>query len=103
MGRSSGAPLPRPPQAYRRWSSFVADDAGPGKKTRALHEEGNDKHRLRVEHNPHTLLLHLSDEDGRSWLCFAVDRASREWAVGSGVTQRLATEAAYDLLYRKEF
>src|SRR5262249_42832675 len=102
MGRSSGAPLPRPPGRYGHWSSFVADQANPGKKSRALHEDGNDRHRLRVEHDRHTLLLHLSDEDGRGWMCFAVDRASREWAVAGGATQRAATEAAYNSLYRKD-
>ena len=58
--------LPRPPRA-RRWNSFVADDPVGDKPARGLHEVGNDKHRLRVEHDAHTLFIHLSDEDGRGW------------------------------------
>ena len=54
-----------------RWTSFVA--APP----RGLHEEANPAHRLRVEHNEDTLLVHLSDEDGEGWTVLAVDRASR--------------------------
>jgi hypothetical protein len=102
MGCSEGAPLPRPTGSSGHWSSFIADGAPPGKKSRALHENGNDKHRLRVEHDRHTLLLHLSDEDGRGWMCIAVDRATREWAVADGDTQRASTESAYYSLYRKE-
>ena len=36
----------------------------PGRWCEALHEQVNPRHRLRVEHDPHTLLIHLSDEDG---------------------------------------
>src|SRR5437016_542200 len=61
-----------------RWSSFVADpDENP---SRILREIGNPDHRLRVEHDQQTLLIHLSDEDGHGWTVFAVDRRSREWA-----------------------
>jgi hypothetical protein len=102
MGRSTGAPLPRPSGSSGRWLSFIADEPPPGRKTRALHEDGNDRHRLRVEHDRHTLLLHLSDEDGRGWMCVAVDRATREWAVADGDTQQTSTTAAYNSLYRKE-
>jgi hypothetical protein len=34
---------------------------------RGLHEQANPRHRLRVEHNEHTRLIHLSDEDGGGW------------------------------------
>jgi hypothetical protein len=76
-----------------RWTSFVA--APP----RALHEEGNPSHRLRVEHDDETLLIHLSDEDGPGWTCFAVDRASRRWAVAQGRRQIDAATEAYERLY----
>ena len=48
----------------RRWTSFVADQLSPGRVVRGLHEEANPSHRLRVEHDSHTLLIHLSDEEG---------------------------------------
>ncbi|MGH3936043.1 MAG: hypothetical protein ACRDS1_13895, partial [Pseudonocardiaceae bacterium] len=54
----------RPPQGRRRWTSFVADDPIPGKVVRGLHEATDPSHRLRVEHDQYTLLIHLSDEDG---------------------------------------
>ncbi len=28
----------------------------------------------RIEHNKHTLLVHISDEDGRGWTTLAIDR-----------------------------
>lgn len=64
-----------------------------------MHEDGNDRHRVRVEHDRNTLLIHLSDEDGAGWTCLAVDRATRVNAVGQGRTQVAATEAAYRALY----
>ncbi|MGH8860788.1 MAG: hypothetical protein ACRDVG_06065 [Jatrophihabitantaceae bacterium] len=90
--------LPRPPRS--RWTSFVADQDPSGKRARVLHEDGNDRHRARVEHDRNTLLVHLSDEDGAGWTCLAVDRATRRNAVGQGDTQLAATEAAYRILYR---
>ena len=95
--------LPRPPRS--RWTSFVADPvaeppAGPGEtRLRVLHEEGNPAHRVRVEHNRDTILVHLSDEDGRGWTVLAVDRATRQWAVGEGRRQLDAAKAAFDGLY----
>jgi hypothetical protein len=69
-----------------RWSSFAADpDVNP---SRILREIGNPDHRLRVEHDQQTLLIHLSDEDGHGWTVFAVDRRSREWAVAQGQPNR---------------
>jgi hypothetical protein len=37
-----------------------------------LHEEGNAAHRVRVEHNRDTILVHLSGEDGLGWTALAV-------------------------------
>ena len=86
---------PRPPRS--RWTSFVAPaEAG---RRRVLHEEGNPAHRLRVEHNRGTLLVHLSDEDGEGWTVLAVDRATRRWAVAQAPRQLDAAEAAYARLY----
>jgi len=62
---------------------------------RILHEDGNAAHRLRVEHDDRTLLIHLSDEDGHGWTVLAVDRRSRQWAVAQGDTQRTTAEQAY--------
>ena len=81
-----------------RWTSFVSD--GP---SRGLHEEGNPRHRLRVEHDHATLLVHLSDEDGTGWTTFAVDRATRKWAVAQGPTQKVTAVEAYgDLRARRD-
>lgn len=92
--------LPRPPSVGRAWTSFVADPPEPGgKPVRGLHEQANDHHRLRVEHNRHTLLVHLSGEQRGDWTTLAVDRETRRFAVGQGDTQRQATSHAYDGLY----
>lgn len=93
--------LARPRSAGRAWTSFVADPPDPGsaKPVRGLHEQANPKHRLRVEHDASTLLVHLSDEDGNGWTTLAVDRASRQWTVGQGDRQSDATRQAYDGLY----
>jgi hypothetical protein len=92
---SGGLSPPRP--ARSRWTSFVAD---PGSaKPRVLHEEGNPDHRLRVEHNRDTLLVHLSGEDGGSWTVMAVDRATRRWAVAQARRQRDAATEAFARLY----
>ncbi len=79
------------------WTSFVADTPGEP-RVRALHEDGNPAHRLRVEHDRRTLLVHLSDEDGRGWTVLAVDRDSRDWAVAQGRTQKGTAERAYNQL-----
>jgi hypothetical protein len=80
-----------------RWTSFVA--AVDRDRPRALHEDGNPVHRLRVEHDARTLLIHLSDEDGDGWTVIAVDRASRRWAVAQGPRQQAAAEQAHRELY----
>ena len=87
------------PARRSRWTSFVADSGPPGERVRGLHEEGNPRHRLRVEHDDETLLVHLSGEDGHGWLVLAVDRSTRRWAVGEGRRQLEAAEHAFQALY----
>jgi hypothetical protein len=77
----------------------VADESFQGRTGRALHEEANPSHRLRVEHDAHTLLIHLSDEDGKGWTTVAVDRATRSCAIVHGTTQSDAARDAYESLY----
>jgi hypothetical protein len=72
-----------------------ADDERP----RVLYEEGNPAHRVRVEHDRNTLLVHLSDEDGHGWTVMAVDRATRRFAVAQARRQLDAAEAAFAQLY----
>lgn len=86
---------PRPPRS--RWTSFVADPAD--EKPRILFEQGNPAHRLRVEHNRDTLLVHLSDEGGEGWTVLAVDRTTRRWVVAQARRQLDAAEEAYARLY----
>jgi hypothetical protein len=83
----------RPPAHRRRWTSFVTNDTTPGRTARGLHEEANPRHRLRVEHDDHTLLIHLRDEDAGGWTTIAVDRATRRWAAAQGSRQ---TDTARD-------
>ena len=64
-----------------------------------LSEEGNPAHRLRVEHDRSTLLVHLSDEDGKGWTVLAVDRATRRWAVAQALRQIDAAQEAFEQLY----
>ncbi len=71
----------------------------PTQRARGLHEETNPAHRLRVEQDDHTLLIHLSDEDGRGWTTFAVDRPTRQWAVAQSRRQTDAAQQAYEALY----
>ena len=100
--RGPGERPPRPPATSRRWTSFVADAAPPGSRVRGLHEEANPSHRVRVEHDRHTLLVHLSDEEGTGWTTLAVDRATRRWAVAQRRRQSDASHAAHDALYGPE-
>jgi len=97
--RTPGRKLARPGTRARRWTSFVADEPTPGKAVRGLHEQVNPGHRLRVEHDAHTLLIHLSDEDAGGWTTFAVDRVTRRWAVAQAPRQVDAASQAYDGLY----
>jgi catechol 2,3-dioxygenase-like lactoylglutathione lyase family enzyme len=85
----------RPPRS--RWSSFTADPTQD--RPRVLSEDSNRDHRLRVEHDRATLLVHLSDEDGGGWTVMAVDRATRRWAVAQATRQIDAAQAAITHLY----
>jgi hypothetical protein len=70
--------------------------------SRNLHELGNPAHRLRVEHDKKTLLIHLSGEGGSGWTVLAVDRETRRFAVAQGARQQEAAERAYTVLYASE-
>jgi catechol 2,3-dioxygenase-like lactoylglutathione lyase family enzyme len=86
--------MPGPSRPSRsRWTSFVCEGR------RSLAEQGNPAHRLRVEHNRDTLLVHLSEEDGEGWTVMAVDRATRRWAVSQARRQTEAAETAFARLY----
>jgi hypothetical protein len=86
--------LPRPRRS--RWTSFVAPGTDP--PVRVLQEQENPGHRLRVEHDGHTLLIHLGDEDGKGWTTIAVDRETRRWAVAQDRVQSGTARAACDRL-----
>ncbi|MGA2527866.1 MAG: hypothetical protein ABSG36_01740 [Acidimicrobiales bacterium] len=90
-----------PARRKSRWTSFVAGRTASGERVRALHEEANPRHRLRVEHDSRTLLIHLSDEDGKSWTTIAIDRATRRLACARGPLQAEAARQAYEELYRR--
>jgi hypothetical protein len=47
----------------------------------------------------HTLLIHLSSEDGDGWTTVAVDRRTRRWAIAQERRQRDAASEAYEQLY----
>ena len=83
-----------------RWTSFVASPVR-GRVSRGLEEESNPRHRVRVEHNRNTILIHLSDEDGVGWTVVAIDRKTREWAVAQAETQMAAVKEAYARLYKR--
>ena len=95
-GRSRS--IPKPTRRSKRWTSFVASPTR-GRVSRGLEEEGNPAQRVRVEHDRDTLLIHVSDEDGKGWTTIALDRATREWAVAQRRRQLDAASAAYGLLY----
>ena len=88
----------RPTRRSARWTSFVAVRAR-SEKVRGLEEEGNPLHRVRVEHNRDTLLVHISDEDGHGWTTVAIDRPTREWSIAQRERQRDAARSACSLLY----
>lgn len=89
--------MARPPQRPppQRWTSFVAEGSPDGRAVRSLHEQANPRHRLRVEHDQQTLLIHLSDEDAAGWTTIAVDRMTRQWAVAQADRQCDAARDAY--------
>ena len=84
-----------------RWTSFVAPATGRGRVVRQLEEEGNPKHRLRVEHDRDTLLIHLSNEDGAGWMTLAVSRSTRALAVARAPRQIDAAREAHERLHRR--
>lgn len=89
----------RLPSARRpRWTSFVATTQK-GRAIRGLQEEGNPNHRVKVTHNSATLLVHISDEDGKGWITLAIDRGTREWAISRRRRQLESAETSYRLLY----
>ncbi len=92
-------PARAPAGSGRRWTSFVATDNADGRPVRGLHEQANPRHRLRVEHDAHTLLIHLTDEDGAGWTTVAFDRTTRQWAVAQDTRQGDTARAAFDALY----
>jgi hypothetical protein len=73
-----------------------------GRTSRALCEQTNPAHRVRVEHDNHTLLVHISDEDGHGWTTVAIDRVSRVWSVAQRDSQVEAATHAFDALYGRE-
>jgi hypothetical protein len=85
------------PPRRSRWTSFLADPRE--ERPRVLYEDGNPQHRLRVEHDRDTLLVHLSDEDGNGWTVLAVDRATRRCVVAQARRQIDAAQGAYRRLY----
>lgn len=90
--------LLKPVKRSTRWTSFVGTPAA-GRVVRGLQEEKNPAHRLRVEHNQHTLLIHISNEDGDGWTTIALDRATREWSIAQRGRQLDAAKAACEQLY----
>lgn len=97
-----GVGMPRARRGRGRWASFVADSTPGGAAVRGLHEQTNPQHRPRVEHDAHTLLIHLSGEDGEGWTTIAVDRDSRRWAVAQDRRQATAASDAYEHVYGGE-
>jgi len=96
---SSDRQLTRPPSSPQRWTSFVTGESNDRKAVRCLHEKANPRHRLRVEHDAHTLLIHLSDEDGAGWTTIGLDRATRRWSVAQDDRQSDTARRAYEELY----
>ena len=90
--------LLKPAKRSARWTSFVGAPAA-GRVVRCLQEERNPAHRLRVEHNERTLLIHISDENGQGWTTIALDRATREWSIAQRRRQLYAAMAACEQLY----
>jgi len=88
----------RPSRRSVRWTSFVGSPVR-GRAVRGLEEEGNPLHRVRVEHNRDTLLVHISDENGQGWTSIAIDRATREWSLAQRRRQLDAAQAAVGKLY----
>ena len=90
--------IPKPSRKGARWTSFVGGFVQ-GRRVRALAEESNPLHKVRVEHNRDTLLVHISNEDGDGWTTVAIDRSTREWSVAQRRRQLDAASAACSNLY----
>ena len=90
--------VPPPSRRSPRWTSFVATESK-GRRVRGLQEEANPQHRVRVEHNRDTLLIHVSNEDGQGWTTIAIDRPTRDWSVAQRRVQVEAATVAYRNLY----
>lgn len=90
--------IEKPSRRSPRWTSFVGSELR-GRVVRGLEEEGNPLHRVRVEHNKDTLLVHISGEDGQGWTTVAIDRATREWSIAQRRRQTDAAKAAHSNLY----
>ena len=88
----------RRPGRSPRWTSFVGT-ASKGRRVRGLQDEKNPLHRVRVEHNRDTLLIHVSNEDGQGWTTIAIDRPTRKWSIAQRRVQAEAASAAYRNLY----
>jgi hypothetical protein len=99
MTDACSSAVPKPPRRSVRWTSFVGTPPR-GRVVRGLEEDGNPAHRVRVEHNQDTLLVHISGEGGPGWTTVAIDRATREWAIAQHRRQVDAAQAAYGQLYR---
>ena len=54
-----------------------------------------------MEHDNHTILIHLSGEDGTGWTTIAVDRATRTVAVGEADAQLDSAVASHKALYEQ--
>jgi hypothetical protein len=90
--------VPKPGTRRPPWTSFVAAPLN-GRTIRELQEEGNSRHRVRLEHNRETLLVRISNEDGKGWTTLPIDRPSREWAIAKRERQLDVAQTAYHLLY----
>jgi hypothetical protein len=101
MADARSNPVAKPRRRSVRWTSFVGS-AVRSRTVRGLEEEGNPLHRVRVEHNRDTLLVHISDEDGQGWTTVAIDRATREWSIAQRRRQIDATKTAYANLYGEQ-
>ena len=99
MTDACSSAVPKPARRSVRWTSFVGTSPR-GRVVRGLEEDGNPAHRVRVEHNQDTLLVHISGEGGPGWTTVAIDRATREWAIAQRRRQMDAAKAAYGQLYR---
>lgn len=86
------------PKSLGQWGAFVADPSATDTPARSLHDERHPESHVRVEHDNHTLMIHIRDRDS-NWTTVALDRASQEWALTQRESKGQAAEAAYRSLY----